>query len=344
MTNSVLDPWEVNEADFPATGSTAEKLAFILNYAVMAPSGHNTQPWQFRLTDDCIELYADRTAALPVIDPEDRELTMSCGAALFNLRVALRYFGYKCDVQTFPKPNDSDLLAEVRLGPAREPSAEDKMLFAAIPKRRTNRNKFEDREVPEILLSELQVAAAQEGAWLHVIQRDDVRTAVADLIAEGDRQQWQDESFRRELASWTHSSRQMRRDGIPGYAKGVSETAAYAGPNVLRTFDMGNGEAAKDHEIAMASPALVVLGTDADTPAAWLAAGQALERILLRARAAGVWASYLNQPIEIPALRTQLSRLLDGFGYPQLLLRLGYGPDVRPTPRRRVSEVIIDVL
>ena len=230
MTNSVLDPWEVSEADFPATGSTAEKLAFILNYAVMAPSGHNTQPWQFRLTDDCIELYADRTAALPVIDPEDRELTMSCGAALFNLRVALRYFGYKCDVLTFPKPSDPDLLAEARLGPSREPSAEDKMLFAAIPKRRTNRNKFEEREVPEILLSELQVAAAQEGAWLHVIQRDDVRTAVADLIAEGDRQQWQDESFRRELASWTHSSRQMRRDGIPGYAKGVSETAAYAGP------------------------------------------------------------------------------------------------------------------
>ena len=92
---SVLsDPWEVFEADFPKTRDAGEKLRFLLNYAVLAPSGHNTQPWLFKVRNSEVELYTDRTRGLPVVDPEDRALVISCGAALFNLRAAVRHFGY----------------------------------------------------------------------------------------------------------------------------------------------------------------------------------------------------------------------------------------------------------
>ena len=91
-TEAALAPWNVSSADFPGDGDAEEKLAFLLRDAVLAPSGHNTQPWLFRVDGDAVDLYADRTQALPVVDPEDRELTISCGAALFNLRVALRRF------------------------------------------------------------------------------------------------------------------------------------------------------------------------------------------------------------------------------------------------------------
>lgn len=341
-TNAVLDPWEVTEAGFPKDGRPADKLSYALNYAVLAPSGHNTQPWLFQVKKDTVDLYADRTQALPVIDPYDRELIISCGCALLNLRVALRNFGYSADTEYFPDTKRPDLLARVKLGHEYKATPDEVALFQAILKRRTNRSAYENRPLPDALLEGLKMAASQEGAWLEVIENEDVRNTAADLIAEGDRIQWSDAQFRRELASWTHPNRNLRRDGIPGYAMGIADTAAYAGPLIIRTFDLGNGQAARDRDLALGSPALVVLGTEKDDTTAWLSAGQALERMLLRARASNVWASYLNQAIEVPELRTRFARVVGHVGHPQLCLRLGYGPEVRPTPRRSLDDVVIE--
>lgn len=129
------DPWKVSEDDFPGSGEAEEKLRFLLNYAVLAPSGHNTQPWHFRVKNNAVELYADRTRGLPVADPEDRALVISCGAALFYLRTALGYFGQAGEVEAFPDPGDPDLLTRVRLGPERKATEEDRSLFGAMPER-----------------------------------------------------------------------------------------------------------------------------------------------------------------------------------------------------------------
>jgi hypothetical protein len=59
------------------------------------------------------------------------------------------------------------------------------------------------------------------------------------------------------------------------------------------------------------------------------------------ARVDDVWASFLNRPIEVPELRIQLRDLLSLKGFPQILLRMGYGQDVKPTPRRRPGEVLM---
>jgi hypothetical protein len=113
-------------------------------------------------------------------------------------------------------------------------------------------------------------------------------------------------------------------------------------PFVIRTFDWGKGIAARDRQLATGSPVLAVLGTDTNTLADWLACGQALERLLLLAHTRDIWASYLNQPVEVVALRPRLQALLDRPGFPQVVLRMGYGPEVaQPTPRRPVDEVLL---
>ena len=334
--------WNVSEEAFPIQGSPEEKLRFLLNYAVLAPSGHNTQPWLFRLSGDEVELYADRTRGLPVVDPEDRALTISCGAALFYLRTALRHFGYAGELETFPSPEDPDLLARVRLRTEQEATEQEQRLFRTIPERHSNRQVFEERQVPGRLLSALQAAAWEEGGWLDLAEEAETKHKIADLISEGDRLQHADKRFRQELAAWMHSNRSRSRDGVPGYAFGFRDIMSAAGPLVMRTFDMGGGQAAKDRQLAEGSPVLGVLGTEGDTPADWLFAGQALARVLLMAQAEGVSASFLNQPIEVPELRPQLRDVIGRTGFPQLLLRMGYGPEVRPTPRRTVEEVLID--
>jgi hypothetical protein len=339
--NAPLDAWNTTAENFPADGTSEEKLWFVAQYAVLAPSSHNSQPWKFRIHGNLVDLYADLGRALPVVDPENRELIISCGAALFHLRTAIRYFGYACDVEPFPDAAQPTLLARAHLGFKCDTTAEDVLLFNAIPKRRTNRQAFLPDAVPDALLSALGRVAAEEGAWLRIIEGEEARFATADLVAEADRVQWTNKQFRHELAEWLHPNRSDSHDGIPGYAQGDSALPNYAGPAVIRTFDLGKGLAAKHWDIALYSPALAVLGTDTDTQADWLSAGQALANVLLRARVEDVWTSFLNQPIELPHLRPKLAEILGIDGSPQILLRLGFGPDVKPTPRRPVRDVII---
>lgn len=339
--NPTLDAWTLSALDLPDFATWAGKLKFLLRYAILAPSTHNTQPWLFHIRGDELDLYADRTRGLHTIDPDDRELIMSCGAALFHLRVAMQHFAYHGDITTFPDPMDPDLLARVRLGGLRETSVEERLLFEAIRKRRTNRQPFKDDPVPLPLLQVLQEAAQRESAFLHIVAGEEERFKVADLIAEGDRIQWANKRFRLELAAWMHPNRNEHHDGIPGYAQGMNDLLSCAGPIAIRTFDLGEGQAAKDRDIAIYSPVLAVLCTETDTPQAWLAAGQALDRVLLRARVEGVWASFLNQPIEVPDLREKLGDLIARRLFPQLLLRLGFSSDIKPTPRRDVEEVLI---
>ena len=177
-----LAPWNVDEAAYPLSGPSWEKLSFCLNYAVLAPSSHNTQPWRFQIGLDDIKLHADRTRALPLVDPHDRELMMSCGAALFHLRLAIRYFGYADDVDLFPDPLDRDWLAQVQMGQPRAMKADEQAMFHAIPKRHTNRLPFEKRPLPCHLADSLRHAAAQEDATLSIIDDDHRR-----LAAQGSR-------------------------------------------------------------------------------------------------------------------------------------------------------------
>jgi hypothetical protein len=110
--------------------------------------------------------------------------------------------------------------------------------------------------------------------------------------------------------------------------------------SVIRTFDLGGGLAAAHHALAAGSPLLICVATPTDDAPAWLAAGQALERLLLVAASAGITASYLNQPIEMGALRERLRTTLAMDGVPQILVRMGRGKPVPHSPRRPLPEVV----
>jgi len=308
-------------------------LEQIFTRATRAPSSHNTQPWLFRFGEDWIELLADRTLALPAGDPEDRELTISCGCALMTLRVAVAEAHLGCETVLLPDPGDEDLLARLTLtGP---PDADLARLGPAIGRRQTFRAGFEDRDVGQDHLLALVDAATTEGAWFVPLREDATRKAAAELVAEGDATLWHDPSWRRELAQWMHPRR--RGDGLT-----LPWLTIPAARMVVRSFDMGGGVAAHDTHLAEGSPLLAVLGTRGDRPRDWLVAGQALQRLLLRGVGIGMQASYLNQPVQVAALRPTLAALTGQKGAPQILLRMGYTADeLVPTPRRPVEEMLL---
>lgn len=335
--------WTPDAAAFPADGSPGEQLAFAVRYAVLAPSGHNAQPWRFEIDTGGGELHlrADRSRALPTADPDGRELVIGCGAALFHLRVALRHFGLVPGLGLLPDPLDPDWLATVRVAGRAAAGTDEERLFRAITRRRTYRLPFGPHVVRGLLTDEMEHAARAEGAWLHRLRDEPSRHALAALVEEGDRALLADPAFRHELAAWMRPNHGAARDGMPGYAFGMGEVASVAVPVLMGGVDLGWVWGARDRRMAEHAPVLAVLGTPGDTPADWLAAGQALSHVLLRAAADGLAASFLNQPVQVPALRDRLRETLPQGGFPQIVLRMGYPAEqVQHTPRRGVEEVV----
>jgi hypothetical protein len=325
--------------DFPHSGAVAERLRFLLGYAVLAPSGHNSQPWRFRLDGDVVELHEDRSRALPLADPSNRELAISCGAALEHLVTAMRRFSMEPLVDLEPEGSASTCLARVRPGADPEPGEEHVRLLQAMTARRSNRLPFEDRGVPGRLLADLQDAARRFDANLILIPFGPEREEVANLVEEATRIQFADPAFRRELSRWLAPNGSGRPDGMPGYAHGLGGFASRLAPFLTRRFDMGTGQSRRERVKILTAPALVVLCTAGDGRGDALRAGRALALVLLQARAAGLWASFFNAAVQLPLMRRRLSRLVED-EVPQLLFRLGYAPAVAPTPRRGVAEVV----
>lgn len=305
----------------------------LIHRAVRAPSSHNTQPWLFHLSRSVIDLFADRARVLPVNDPDDRELLISCGCALMNLRIAAAAQGFEMRVEPLPDGQNPEWLARAEISRESGTPAPEGVLAEFIDRRRTYRRHFAARDVDAATVGRLVDAASVEGAWLRPLVSDETRQQVADLVAEGDAAQWADPAWRRELAAWVRPRR--RGDGLT-----VPALVAPMARFVVRGLDMGSRVGAKDRALAEQSPLLAVLGTDRDDPHARLVAGQALQHVLLVACQHGLQASHLNQPIQVATLRPKVQGLVGG-GFPQILLRFGYpAEDIPSAPRREIEAVI----
>lgn len=320
-----------NPATMGTTGTPEETL---LRQAALAPSSHNTQPWSFRTSNHRIDLYADRTRALPVNDPEDRELLISCGCALQNLLTAVAAMDLAATFKLLPDSKNPDLLATISLHGQAQAPAENADLAAYIDQRRTCRKRFAEQPVPQDILDRLSSAANREGVKLEIILDTAQRQAIAELVVAGDAVQWADPRWRRELAAWMHPRCQGDGLAVPGLVAPFVRA-------VVRTFNMGHGVGGRDRRLAEESPVLAVLVTERNDEKAWLETGQALQRLLLEATRNDLQASYLNQPIQVASLRSKLQNVLHTTGWPQILLRLGFSAEKLPaSPRRSLNEIL----
>ncbi|MEV0678903.1 nitroreductase [Actinosynnema sp. NPDC050436] len=314
-----------------ALGLEADAVAEVLATATLAPSVHNTQPWRFRLGPDRIELHPDPSRRLPATDPDGRELRLACGAALFNLRLALQARGIRPIVSLLP----DSAVAEVRRGGRYPADEQTRTLLAAVPARRSNRKPFRDVPVPVAHRQALVRAAERERSWLHVVADREQRHRVRELVARAHRAQAGDPAVRAELTAWTGD--RPHDGGVPVASAGIRP--APQDEWALRDFEAVERVPGKDYE---PDPLVVVLCSFYEGVLGELQAGQALQRVLLTGTALGLSASFLSQPIEVRPVRDELRRSLGGMVVPQAVLRIGYGSPVPPTPRRAVPDLLME--
>jgi hypothetical protein len=330
---------EVTGHDQPSHGrALAQVLRQAAEEAGRAPSILNTQPWRWRVRDDVLELHADRTRQVVSIDPEGRLLTLSCGAALHHVRVALAAAGHEPAVVRRPRPGDPDLLAQVRVAGPHSVASKDISLHRSIKRRHTDRRLLPAPvPVPADAEAGLRAAAEAEHAWLHRVGPDQLGFLAA-AAKRAQAVQLKDERYQEDLGAWTHGSRSSGQGVSP-----ETIVAPVPRPVPLRDFTVDTG--------ALLHPGLgddrfaeyQVLATEGDGPADWLCAGEATSAVWLTATERGLAVSPISDVIEVAGARTLLQRLLHRGGYPQLVLRLGLDMQQVPppaTPRRPPGDII----
>jgi hypothetical protein len=303
----------------------------ILTAATSAPSVHNTQPWRFEHTESdgtvTLSLYAEGSRQLSVLDPESRQLMISCGAALDHALLAARAAGKDVTVEVGTEP-----LARLSWTEGSHVEPADERLAAAIPRRHTYRDRFTAEPVSEQELDALRDAAVAQGCVLQVVTQPDQLLQLEVMLARADAEQQRDRSYREELVSWTDAPAESGF-GIPLTSR---DPSAGAGSS-LALRDFGGPAAAADPPV-VDHPSVLVLVSDTDDRTGWLAAGRALSRVLLTATVAGLAAQPLGQVTDSLGWRTRVRVALGLSGHVQMVLRVGHpAHSVPATPRHPIS-------
>jgi Nitroreductase family len=310
-----------------------EDQRVLLTAATSAPSLHNSQPWSFEFDVDRLTIYADPSRQLTRADPGGRALLISCGAALFNARVAAQHLGFHPRVHVLVDGTDPTQVASIHFGNRQVHVGGLAGYYRAIEARRTNRLPFHDRSIPHAALAAMGEAARAENALLRIYDDPDEVARIVELEHEADLMEARDPAVRVERQGWIGGP--QRSDGIP-----VRSLGPRPDDSSSPFRDLGRGvDATREQSRFERAPTVAVLSTLHDQRIDWVRAGQALERVLLEATNAGLSASFMNQPLEQEALRGLVRSPLTGVGYSHMIMRLGYGDPVPATPRRPLSAV-----
>jgi hypothetical protein len=333
--NAGIKSWLVDEHDFPIEGGTHDRLQFLLNYAVLAQSYYNSQPWKFSLEDNQINLYVDESHWLKTADPDKRELFLSVGCALENLLIAAEHFKIGHQVAHFPDSKDPNWVARVKFTTISQSTAlRSPELFGAITKRHTHHQPFEERSINESDLQRIEKFLTEEDIWLEVSDDPKVKDSLGELASHANTILYGDPQFRAELRDWARTGTMGLSWFLPQSGQ-MDDTAMQEAGSRL-----GNREA----QIMKSAPMIAVLSSPFDNRLTQVKAGQIFEKLCLEAALIGVRCLPVSQLIEVPEKRDIVQELFPSIkGNPLVVFAMGYGKEESAeewSPRLPLDKVI----
>ncbi len=333
-----LDDYAAAVAATRAALSQDPAILELVRYATLAASGHNSQPWRFRIVDKRVEVLPDLSRRTPVVDPDDHHLFASLGCAAENLAIAARARGRSGEL-SFNDANDGSVVFTFGAGLNDEPA-----LFDAIPKRQSTRADYDGRPVSVDDLKMLVSAASVPGIDLILITARPQIDRVCDLVVAGNSAQLADAGFVRELRTWLRFSPREaldKGDGLFSASSGNPALPAWLGPRVFDWVFKADSENDKYAGQLRSSAGIAVFVSERDDKEHWVRAGRACQRFALQATALGLKHAFINQPVEVANLRPELASLVGMAGRrPDIVVRFGYGPELPFSARRPVSAVL----
>jgi hypothetical protein len=313
----------------------------IIHYATLAPSGHNTQPWKFAIQDNAILIFPDYLRRLPVVDPDDHALFISLGCALENLVIAANHMGFSTRVDYFLQDRET---AHISVTLSKEKVESDPDLFNGIQHRQSTRSQYDGRKIPAEDLEKLKRASQQnQVSFILFIQDEDIEPII-DFVKEGNRLQFRNQSFVRELISWIRFNKKHALatcDGLNSASMGLPYIPRWFGKFILNNLATPDGEAKKCEKLIRGSSGLALFIAQTNHKEAWINVGRSFERVVLKATALNIKHAHMNMPCEEVEVRKKLQQHL-GLKHeqPLLLLRIGYAKPMPESFRRPVEAVL----
>ena len=309
----------------------------LIRCAVLAASSHNTQPWTFRADAGSITIRPDIERRCSVVDPDDAHLYKSLGCAAENVVHAAATQGLDASVRFEP----TDDAVVIDLTPTVRTASTD--LFDAIAARQCTRLEFDGTPVHADELAQLELAGSGTGARTIVITDRDVLATIADLVADGNQVQLTDRAFRRELLAWIRfnpAAALRSGDGLAGRCSKNPPLPTWLGRLLAPVVITARSQSNRDRANISSSAGIAVVVTEHDDEAAWVDAGRTYERFALQATALDIRTAFVNQPIEVAALRCRFEELLELDGeHAQLAVRFGHADAAPYSLRRPISDV-----
>jgi hypothetical protein len=338
--------WEVDANDFYKQKTRQDKLKFLLNFAILAPSSHNTQPWCFSVGDDFIDVFADNERYLERSDKTRHLLYIALGCALENLKLAANHFKLSYALQYNDELNTTTPrhVARLDFGAGTAKNSQE-ALFSAISRRASNRSHYQDEKFDERVLSELQGMNAATDLVLTLLVDSTEKRKLADIVGGGMKEKMGQRSFRWELAKWLRVNFTLQDDGMPGSGHGMSLPVSIAAPFILRFIDVSKVEQRKAVRRVNGFPAVAIISSRNNTAQSWVGTGELLQRALLRITAAGMAANIMVAGIESDAARAKLAKFVEQEEGESLLPQVfwGFGKPYKKaprSPRRNINAVL----
>jgi nitroreductase len=328
--------WNVKEKDFPRKGEMTKKLKFLVRYAILAPSGHNSQPWRFIIDKNKIEIWPDYERRRAIVDPEDRELYISLGCATKNIEVAADYFGlvYEKSYKIDNKKAVGVIVLHFKEG--KKLSVNEK-LFKAILSRQTNRGEYQIKQMAEKLEFE-----DNDDAKVKIFNGKEDRKEISKLIYSSNKVWFKTKELVSELDYWLQDDVNNGSNGVPTGALNLYKIAANLKYFLQKDSDGAVKKAEREQKMATEAPYLAVVETKMDGIENWIKAGEVYEHLALKLTSFGLAHSFFNTVIELKTQREKLANVLKLKGRPQMFLRIGYAKEEFPhSVRRPIEEVII---
>jgi hypothetical protein len=325
-------------SDGSVFGSTGAMLRQdLVRYATLAPSSHNTQCWKFALEADAITILPDPLRRCPAVDPDDHHVFVSLGCAAENLTQAALANGLWAE----PAFDDARTAIRVSLAPTR---AEATRLYEAIPVRQCTRGEYDSKPLTSEELGQLERAGTSEGVRVLLLTERPAVERVLDYVVQANTAQMADPAFVRELKSWIRfngAEAVRKRDGLYSATTGNPNMPTWVGDMAFSLFFRPKGENDKyARQVRSSAGVAIFVGESADK-AHWVEVGRCYERFALQATALGIRNAFLNQPVEVQAMRAQFASAVGLAGQrPDLVVRFGRGPAMPPSLRRPVQSVL----
>lgn len=331
-TRSAYDRYQ---DDLRANLAQDPSVAELIRYATLAPSGHNTQPWRITAQGSEIRITPDFLHRTPMVDPDDHHLYVSLGCLAETLAIAGTATGRPGKVETAGTG-----LRYIYSQSAAKPDA----LFQAIPKRQSTRAAFDGREIPATVLAELADAVETPDVQLSLLAERAHIDRLRDLVLAANDDQMADPDFLSELLTWLRfnpDQAMTRGDGLYAAASGMPILPTRLGRIAFDMAFTGASERTRYARLIDSTPCIAILTGKSADPASWIAVGRACQRLALTATTLGLRTSFINQPVEVARFRPDLADIAGTPGRrPDLVMRLGYGPEMPFSPRRPTGRVI----